>query len=213
MSAPLSNHDDVVQTLLQKLVRIREQCLEIRPGPKQHPLPAFVPGSKVKQLLSHAVVDSVLRAKCRTPLPVSVPSILQCCPRGLCILLEIGYGQYIPYFAQHPELRDDRLPLQSRPARFPQDGDIWEQFFVRQWEYFPVPLYAFASNFEETHVVPFLEKVYLVGGSTAKLYKVTLSREYDFLLNEEVSSLAPAQRAALIICSPQLRRDEIVLLH
>lgn len=188
MQTPLSTHDEAVQALLQKLDFIREQCYEIIRPELKRPLPHFVPGSKVRELLTYPVVNSVLRSKCRSPLPVPVQSVLQCCPRGLCILLEIGYGQYIPWFAQHPELRDDRLPLFSRPGPFPKDGDIWEKFSERQWEYFPVTMNPTQSYYEKTHVLPFLTKEYLVGGFTAKLHKVTLASEYDALYrSDEVS--------------------------
>jgi hypothetical protein len=192
MQVPLSNHHEIVQTLLRDLADARRVCWETASGSKTSSR-TFVPRSKVKELLTSNVVHSILRVYCRQPCPINITSVLQYSPRGVCILLETGYAQHLPSFVRFPELRDDKLPLIARPQRFPREGDIWEKFSKLQWEYFPVSLDTTPSMFEYDHCIPFLDMEILATGSSATLYKVTLDREYDALYSVEEASPSNAK--------------------
>ena len=187
MQVPLTNHHEVVQALRRDLIDARVVCWETASGSKTSSR-SFVPCSKVEELLTDNVVRSILRVYCRHPCPINTTNVLQLSPRGVCILLEIGYAHHLLSFVRFPELRDNKLPLTTRPKRFPQEDDIWEKFSKLQWEYFPVKLDTNPSMFELNHIIPFLDMKILASGSSATLYKVTLHREYDELYNvEEVS--------------------------
>ena len=192
MPVQLSNNHEVVQTLLRDLADARRVCWETASGSETSSR-AFVPHSKITELLTTNVVHSILQVYCRQPCPINTASVLQYSPRGVCILLEIGYAQHLPSFVRYPELRDDKLPRIARPQRFPREADIWEKFSKLQWEYFPVSLDNTPSMFEHNHVIPFLDMEILATGSSATLYKVTLHSEYDALQNAEEVSLSNTQ--------------------
>jgi hypothetical protein len=180
MNSQINGHPDI-NRFLQQLGRARISCVDKR-LPKDIEFQRFIPGSEIGKLFAgEHHVDILLKAVYSgSNSPVSASDVLTCCPKAFCILLEIGQGHWIDKFVHNSDLRDNRLPLTSRPSEI-TSLDVWNQFNQLQWEYFPESLGKTKSIFGEDKVIPFKERHYLNSGGSGKLFKVTLAREYDRL--------------------------------
>ena len=180
----MSHHVGAVEAFLRELESARITCSE-NDGNGTMTVSSFVPKSKVQALLTKNVVKSALQLCCNGVSTIDPDVIIRHYPRCLCILLEMGYsryGRYIQSIVRYRELRDEHWPLSSRPTQFPRDGDVWDQFYKHQWEFFPAMLDSDPCVFDERRVVPFLNKKSLARGTSAKLYEVELDLEHDKLL-------------------------------
>lgn len=109
-------------------------------------------------------------------------SILTAYPLFFCILLFIGRASYFDSFAAYRQYRDDALPLENRPSNFPRPPDdktFWDEFWQAQWQFFPVVLERTEKVFDAQYILPFTTKDFLSSGESAKIYRVTIPREYD----------------------------------
>lgn len=97
----------------------------------------------------------------------------------LCILLRLGQGKYIDYFARYEELSDRRLPFDAAhpPLEFPQDSPtLLEKFCEKQWMYC-VPTFddhMLHRHFGAQRLLPITDKLLKGTDRMAEKYVVTL---------------------------------------
>lgn len=102
-----------------------------------------------------------------------------------CILLEIGKGEYIDYFLQHPSLCDSKLPFapESLPPKFPvqaDDPNFFAKFCDKQWLLCaPEFRNTLKSSYRKEEVLPIIEKTYITQGGSAQIYRIKLHEAYD----------------------------------
>lgn len=101
------------------------------------------------------------------------------------ILVSIDHGKYIGNFISHDALCDARLPFTERPKRFPLDQgapDVFFEKFSAAQARFCAPKFTEGHHkFEWDERLPFLEKMFIDDGGSAKVYRVKLHAEHDQL--------------------------------
>lgn len=104
--------------------------------------------------------------------------------RPFAILLCMNLGHFITRFVEYDQLRDEKLPFESRPPNFPEHtkSDIWKDFYSQQWEFCPVTLrFNMEQNLGEHEILPFATKEKVGEGGTSSVYKVTAHQECNEL--------------------------------
>lgn len=100
------------------------------------------------------------------------------------ILVAIDHGAYIGRFLPHESLRDARLPFAERPRRFPNQGvsdTFFQQFQIEQARFCAPKIYEGTYKFEREERLPFLERKLVGEGGSAKVYRVKLHANHDYL--------------------------------
>jgi hypothetical protein len=102
------------------------------------------------------------------------------------ILVFIDHGEYILNFLPHQTLRDNRLPFEARPAKFPwapsDSVDLFDRFQEAQSRFCAVTLEPNSTPvFDDSQPLPYLSKELLDEGGSAKVYKVQIHASHDML--------------------------------
>lgn len=104
------------------------------------------------------------------------------------ILVSIDRGEYIGNFIHHDALSDARLPFAERPTRFPldrgapdQEDAFFDHFSAVQARFCAPRFEPGYYKFEKEERLPFLKKVFLDDGGSARVFRVELHAEHDFL--------------------------------
>ncbi|KAK5121454.1 hypothetical protein LTR85_005287 [Meristemomyces frigidus] len=188
MAAPQPDYDLAIQHFRQWLNTATIQCRETLRDNTTIPGFSFVPHSAITAYFQPERISGLLRLFFANGGGPSPRDIAQRCPRGFCILLFIGRGQYIGSFAVHEELWDEHLPFfRPGPDEFPvahEDPELFNRFFDEQWRFCPNTLERIeAGSFKvkREKVLPLLSKTWVASGVTASLHHIVVHRDYDRL--------------------------------
>ena len=104
------------------------------------------------------------------------------------ILVAIDYGTYIGRFLPHESLVDAKLPFDDRPRTFPDQGvsdTFFQQFRIKQARFCASKIYEGNRKIPWEEHLPFLEKELVGEGGSAKVYRVKIHANHDFLSKPE----------------------------
>lgn len=175
-----------VQALLHHIETSTTSCTVFEEAGAEPPVP-FVSQVAIQTYFqdNSAQITKVIQAACGTNTAVTAKWVTQRCPISFCILISLGYGDYIRHFLDNAGLWDVKLPFGSRPDDFPRvpgNPDFFNIFREAQWRFFPVTISRTPSvKFPKELPLPLVERKRLrkENGITANLYRVTIHRDYD----------------------------------
>jgi len=180
-----------------------ESWIEVVPDMTGEGKAVFMPMEKLRAYLTEDQSSRLSHILCEVfstnYLPIDPESILKDHTAIFCILLSIGHGKEIEYFAQYEELSDRRLPFDpTNPvSEFPDvddDPNFLEKFCEKQQRYC-VPVFdSFMQHkrFGAQRLLPITEKTPHGIEGPANKYVIKLYRPYNKLLlrgQESVRSL------------------------
>ena len=120
------------------------------------------------------------------PLLTDLSTIKNHYAKVFSILLCIGKGGYIDYFARYESLNDQKLPFDERPQYFPStasvEGDFFSSFYEQQWMFCAATFtYKRHNEWQARRILPIVCKEELSGGGSAITYKIDLHPAYNSL--------------------------------
>ena len=188
---------DYAQAIQDFLDFVNEKSVKGTHGPSSTVNRPFMPSRRLQTYFEgqlHQRTNNILQALFLPDEPPIEPAeILQKCPRVFAILLCIGKGRFIERFARHHNLRDNKLPFETRPRHFPNatdDEHFWESFYEQQWHFYP---HTFQNDtdteLEKEYILPIIHKEWLAEGGSAVAYKIKLHSTYDQLKTSGVRQL------------------------
>ena len=146
----------------------------------------FVTRAELDRFFTVPILTGILRELFPARRPkVSLDEIRQ---HSLCafgILLAIGKGYFIEHFVRVPELRDNRLPLSTRPEQWQERAtdQYWEDFYNEQWPFLPVILDSSPAKWHDRRVLPFLRQDHCERGGSSNVHVVQLHEDLTTQLN------------------------------
>ncbi|KAL9611816.1 MAG: hypothetical protein Q9167_003584 [Letrouitia subvulpina] len=162
-----------------------------RVGPANNKKIPYVSGETLRTKLDLGKVQNLLNALFRNwdkPAP-DAEYIQKNCLRSFAILLAIGYGRIIFFFAQHPNLHDQHLPHLKEPQDFPSltKVNLFSHFYEKQWAFCAQTMkYDMGYRLPPDIILPILnmDVIYQEGGS-ATMYKIQVDEDYNELQPED----------------------------
>ena len=153
----------------------------------------FVPKSVLREHFQHPYYAKKLLAALYPDVECRVdPEQILPYSKVFAILLLIGNGKYIQHFVQHDELQDHYLPFEHQPTSFPTataDPDFFKNFCQKQWQFCPPKFNdKMKKHFKADCVLPIVKEERIAEGASAKVYKICLHKEYNYLHREDINS-------------------------
>jgi hypothetical protein len=168
-------------TLVRKIGAIRKKSLSMHGGSRY-----FVPYDRLLEILTEdsirfviSTIDSIREVERQLFVTLVGEKFL----RVLAILLYNHHEQYLPNFLYRLEYDGGRYFSRNHLHFLPQE--VGDNFFERQWEFFPVVLKKGALHREvfSDYVLPFLEDTRIGGGGFGEVFKVKLDSKCQALVD------------------------------
>ena len=181
------NQDSVIQAFhaWERSDRTLRRGVE---GPEINSLVHYIPLSEVEKYMKEKNgAEELLKALYpnRDDDAPAPDDVMRYYLRPFAILISIGYGDWIHLFTRKVNLRDEKLPLDSRPQDFPgSTGDsVWNSFFKRQWKFYPQTLHLNMDiKLHPKDILPLQLGNEISRGGTSHIRKFVLNSEYDQLI-------------------------------
>lgn len=203
-----ADHDPVIQAFITWIRKVSQPGLR---GPGPDPNCTFVPLSQIETYFQDVSrVTRLLRSVLGPDeLLLSLPAIAKKYPRVFSILLLIGKGRFIQYFARYETLCDQRLPFEVKPQCFPtstetSDDSFFATFRDCQWQFCA---HTFQPSDIDLHlgketILPIVKREKLGSGASAVVFKINIHEAYNQLEWE----MAGKQASQMIFHNHRIRR-------
>lgn len=149
----------------------------------------FVPSSEIKkQLRPRGFLKEMLSGFCQGDLSAEASDIIKRYSTVFAILVFIGQPHHILHFLHYDSLCDTKLPFGPHTLHFPKsEDDRGPNSLLRRFRDAQPPFCAKTLNerskptFDYEDRLPFLDKIYLNSGGSARVYKIRIHSDYDNL--------------------------------